>query len=584
MVAITGMISQNGFIGTTGPEMWLPSSAFESELGTTLPFKYWDPLGLSSDGDAATFRRRRIAEIKNGRVAMLACMGYIVPEYFRWPGYLSPSAGIKFTDIPNGAAALTKMPAEGWGQIGVFIAFLELFPLRQEADRVPGDAPGCGKLGVPWFWVAGKPGSVCDTAGSERSLNAEINNGRLAMVAITGMISQNGFIGTTGPEMWLPSSAFEDELGVQPPTGFWDPAGFTSDGDQFDFYRRRCVEIKHGRVSMLACIGYIVPEYFKFPGYLAPSIGLKFSDIPNGLAALTKVPAIGWQQIVFFGLAMELFAAYQNPNLPPGKLSSRLVVGLTEIKDWPNNYEFGPYGIINAPSIADPEIRKKKLNAEIANGRLAMVAIMAMLFQNGTVGTTGPEMWLPQSAFENELGVQSPVGFWDPVGFTADGDAAAFRRRRVTELKHGRVSMLAAIGYIVPESYRFPGYLSPSTDLKFEDMPHGLAAISKVPLPGIAQWVFFIGFIERQFFKDDPSRLPGDYENAGVLGYPDGSTLSDPEEKTRRLNSELANGRLAMTAILALFFQNGTVGDTGPDMWIPPAFVKPSLMQLPGLG
>eukprot|EP00411_Alexandrium_monilatum_P032403 CAMPEP_0175349532 /NCGR_PEP_ID=MMETSP0095-20121207/10451_1 /TAXON_ID=311494 /ORGANISM="Alexandrium monilatum, Strain CCMP3105" /LENGTH=119 /DNA_ID=CAMNT_0016647073 /DNA_START=75 /DNA_END=431 /DNA_ORIENTATION=+ len=27
--------------------------------------------------------------------------------------------------------------------------------------------------------------------------------------------------------------AFEDELGVQPPTGFWDPAGFTSDGDQF---------------------------------------------------------------------------------------------------------------------------------------------------------------------------------------------------------------------------------------------------------------------------------------------------------------------------------------------------------------
>jgi len=402
MVAITGMVSQNGFLGTTGPEMWFPSSAFENELGTTLPFKYWDPLGLSSDGDAATFRRRRIAEIKNGRVAMLACMGYIVPEYFRWPGYLSPSTGIKFTDLPNGVAALTKMPAEGWGQIGVFIAFLELFPLRQEADRIPGDAPGCGKLGIPWFWVAGKPGSTCDPSASERSLNAEINNGRLAMVAITGMVSQNGFLGTTGPEMWLPSSAqaplraFEDELGVQPPTGFWDPAGFTADGDQFDFYRRRCVEIKHGRVSMLACIGYIVPEYFKFPGYLAPSLGLKFADVPNGLAALTKVPAIGWQQIVFFGLAMELFAAYQNPNLPPGKLSSRLVVGLTEIKDWPNNYTFGPYGIPNAPSIADPEVRKKKLNAEIANGRLAMTAIMAMLFQNGTVGTTGPEMWLPQ--------------------------------------------------------------------------------------------------------------------------------------------------------------------------------------------
>lgn len=26
----------------------------------------------------------------------LACVGYIVPEYFRWPGYLSPEKGIKW--------------------------------------------------------------------------------------------------------------------------------------------------------------------------------------------------------------------------------------------------------------------------------------------------------------------------------------------------------------------------------------------------------------------------------------------------------------------------------------------------------
>ena len=28
----------------------------------------------------------------------------------------------------------------------------------------------------------------------------------------------------------------------------------------------------------------------KFPGYLSPSAGLKFADVPNGLAALSKVP------------------------------------------------------------------------------------------------------------------------------------------------------------------------------------------------------------------------------------------------------------------------------------------------------
>ena len=51
----------------------------------------------------------------------------------------------------------------------------------------------------------------------------------------------------------------------------------------------------------------------------------------------------------------------------------------------------------------------------------------------------------------NELGVQDPVGFWDPAGFTADGSVEDFKRRRQTEIKHGRIAMLAAMGYITPE-------------------------------------------------------------------------------------------------------------------------------------
>ena len=57
------------------------------------------------------------------------------------------------------------------------------------------------------------------------------------------------------------------------------------------------------------------------------------------------------------------------------------------------------------------------------------------------------------NAFENELGVQAPVGFWDPAGFTADGSVENFKRRRQTELKHGRISMLATMGYITPEIF-----------------------------------------------------------------------------------------------------------------------------------
>merc|ERR1719393_565911 len=176
--------------------------AFENELGATAPFNkpYWDPLGLAADGDKDAFLRRRQAEIKNGRVAMAACIGWIAPEYFRWEGYISPSKGIKFTDVPNGMAALYKLPAEGWAQMGVFVAFLELHPMRQQEGRAPGDYPGFGWLGHPGA------GHIEDPAKKERALNSEINNGRLAMVAITGMVFQESVTGTTGPEMWFPSA------------------------------------------------------------------------------------------------------------------------------------------------------------------------------------------------------------------------------------------------------------------------------------------------------------------------------------------------------------------------------------------
>jgi len=39
----------------------------------------------------------------------------------------------------------------------------------------------------------------------------------------------------------------------------------------------------------------------------------------------------------------------------------------------------------------------------------------------------------------------------------------------------------------------------------------------------------------------------------------------DPEVKTRRLNAELANGRLAMMAIIGMFFQDGLTGSAWGD-------------------
>jgi hypothetical protein len=218
---------------------------------------------------------------------------------------------------------------------------------------------------------------------------------------------------------------------------------------------------------------------------------------------------------------------------------------------------------------SDPEEKKKKLNAELANGRLAMMAIIGMFYQDGLTGSPWGD-WAnytdsPLRAFENELGVQAPLGFWDPAGLCSDGDMEAFKRRRATETKHGRVAMWAALGYIVPEYFRWPGYCSPSKAVKFADIPNGLAALSKVPGAGWCQIFLFCGALEKGVFVHDPARAPGDFENGGVLGVPNGSTMPAGEARNRKLNAEVANGRLAMMAIIGMFYQDGLTGSAWGD-------------------
>jgi len=337
--------------------------------------------------------------------------------------------------------------------------------------------------------------------------------------------------------------AFENELGVQAPVGFFDPLGFSADGDIASFKRRRSVEIKHGRICMLATMGYITPEITgKLPGYLSPSAGLKFEDVPNGLAAISKVPGLGWSQIFMWCAYAEITNGYEWDTKEPG------------------NVGWNPPLLVSS----DPETRKRRLSAELANGRLAMMAIIGMFFQDGLTGSAWGDWALytgsPLRAFENELGVQAPAGFWDPLGLAKDGDLDQFKRRRSVEIKHGRVSMLAAMGYMTPEiTGKWPGYLSPSAGLKFADIPNGLAAVSKVPAAGWFQILAYGGYCEISGGFDEYEKgAPGDY-GFKVL------TSDDPEVLKRKLNAELANGRLAMMAIIGMFFQDGLTGSAWGD-------------------
>merc|ERR1712087_557049 len=150
-------------------------------------------------------------------------------------------------------------------------------------------------------------------------------------------------------------------------------------------------------------------------------------------------------------------------------------------------------------------------------------------------------------------GINDPIGqilgpagsVWDPLGLGAD--EASLYRRRVVEIKHGRVCMVAFLGMTVgPNDLIAPSHalLSPSLDLHFDDIPGGIAAISAVPAAGWLQIIALVGVHELTINKQDYTKEPGEIPT--FLGF----KPEDPAAFRDKQLKELKNGRLAMLAVL----------------------------------
>jgi hypothetical protein len=173
-----------------------------------------------------------------------------------------------------------------------------------------------------------------------------------------------------------------------------------------------------------------------------------------------------------------------------------------------------------------------------------------------------------------EIGAQAPLGFFDPTQScggdptNADADAAAeFERKRWVELKHGRVAMLAVVGYLVTYAgVRFPGA---------EDIPSGFAALEAVPGMVWAQMVATWGMMEaanQDQFKtpwgtadsgESKAEFKGDFRNQFIdFGW---DSKSD-DWKRRKRTTELNQGRAAMMGITGLMVhdQLGNIADILP--------------------
>jgi light-harvesting complex I chlorophyll a/b binding protein 1 len=174
----------------------------ELEIGIAAPLGVFDPLGWL-ESEPETFERRRAVERKHGRIAMAAVVGVIVHNnHITFDGYLSPSQGLKFSDVPTGVDGIRTIPNAGLLQILFFFALVEL--AWMPASKYDGD------YGVGWF------GENLNPEEKARKLTAEINNGRAAMMGITGNMVVECMTGQTMYEQYAAGhvSPFGDGVGA----------------------------------------------------------------------------------------------------------------------------------------------------------------------------------------------------------------------------------------------------------------------------------------------------------------------------------------------------------------------------------
>ena len=154
----------------------------EGDIGVLPPLGVYDPLGLIEKRD---MRRYEIMEIKHGRAAMLGFLHVIhIESGVRFPGYLSGSAELKFTDMPAGLfASLEALPKLGWLQIMAVAAACETGYAAQPFSVVAqSEDAESGDIGAA-SWVR-----YDDPEVKGYKLNVERQNGRAAMMGITGCL------------------------------------------------------------------------------------------------------------------------------------------------------------------------------------------------------------------------------------------------------------------------------------------------------------------------------------------------------------------------------------------------------------
>jgi len=382
------------------------SPALEGYVGEEDGF---DPMGVSL---AIDIRWLREAELKHGRVAMLATAGWIATDLgLRVPGDAFANVStIQAHDAMVKFGSMTQMLCWiGYAELFGYLAIIKM--MEGETDRTPGD------FGLRWQYPK-------DEQGQYEMQMKELRNGRLAMLAFGGIATAGVLTGESWPFFAVGA---EKRCGAAPAMGSgaalcgglqkqvargasvasragrsasvpflpkpqnleglvgeeqeFDPLGFA---ESVDAKWLREAELKHGRVCMVAAVGFFSQQYITFPG---------FEPTPDALQAVYTAPPSAMA-------ALLLLAGYIESASYGGKIT---MLDMFEGDRVPGDFNFGA-GFLKGKS--EKEVYDMKLK-ELNNGRLAMLAFAGMVHHNIVVkgplfplfpdNWTGPEQWMATS-------------------------------------------------------------------------------------------------------------------------------------------------------------------------------------------
>eukprot|EP00315_Gephyrocapsa_oceanica_P009503 CAMPEP_0185283652 /NCGR_PEP_ID=MMETSP1363-20130426/603_1 /TAXON_ID=38817 /ORGANISM="Gephyrocapsa oceanica, Strain RCC1303" /LENGTH=224 /DNA_ID=CAMNT_0027879319 /DNA_START=89 /DNA_END=763 /DNA_ORIENTATION=- len=178
--------------------------------------------------------------------------------------------------------------------------------------------------------------------------------------------------------------------GVGEETGgqIWDPLGISEAVSDEAVMWFRASELKHGRVAMLASVGYLVgAAKISFPGELAK--GVTFASVAaNGpYQAWDAVPQAGKLQILSIILALEWATEAKKPHYMrggvPGKIEQLPFDGIQGL--WAPKIKF--WDPLNFTGALSAEQKARKRKAELKNGRLAMIGIISFITGHNLPGS-----------------------------------------------------------------------------------------------------------------------------------------------------------------------------------------------------